>query len=168
MRNFCLSIISEFFLLSSSVCREPTVYTNFLTWPDFFYFWDSLFGQVYNTALCLKKISQKWMACVFDNTNLHKISQNVCLINTHIILCIYMADVSASYRMSFDDHSCVKCCIFIKLSQIMCPIIIYILIYQHAKCYCRFWKALWLNALFGNFHILLHAWNVSKLLQIVY
>ena len=56
-----------------------------------------------------------------------------------------------------DEHLCLKCCIFIKLSQIVCLIYVHILICQHAKCDCRFSD---LIAFLGNFHILLHVWHV--------
>ena len=46
-----------------------------------------------------------------------------------------------------DDHSCLKCYIFTKVSQIMCLIDVHILVCQHAKCDCRF-------ALFENFWLL--------------
>ena len=39
-----------------------------------------------------------------------------------------------------DEHSCLKCCIFTKLSQIVCLITVQILVCQHAKYDGRLWK----------------------------
>ena len=56
-----------------------------------------------------------------------------------------------------DDLSCLNCFISTKLSQIVCLINVYILLCQYSKCYGRLSN---LMCFFGNFHILLHVWNV--------
>ena len=83
-----------------------------------------------------------------------KLSQNVCLIDAYIS-CIFMPDVTAIYGTPLDfiaffwvfsyiidEYSCLKYCIFTKLSQIMYLIDVHILVCQHAKYDCMLWKVL--------------------------
>ena len=35
---------------------------------------------------------------------------------------------------------CLECCIFAKISQIVCLVNVHILIFQIVKCVCRLWK----------------------------
>ena len=101
-----------------------------LIWPDFLNFQDSLFGHVRNIALCLKIISQKWMVFVFGKTKLHK-TFTECMSNlyTNFDISIYQMWLQVtegslvsliflvfSYINITDDHSCLKYCIFTKLS----------------------------------------------------
>ena len=94
-----------------------------------------------------------------------------------------MPDVTASYGMSltllrflgiFIHNSCLKCSIFIKLSQIVCLVNVHILIYHHANCDCSLWKVVLLsNAFFWYFfHILctayLKRYNYIKHSQTLY
>ena len=51
----------------------------------------------------------------------------------------------------YDDHSCLKCCISFKLSQIMCLIDVNILVCQKAKCYYRLCKIIWINSVVWEF-----------------
>ena len=48
-------------------------------------------------------------------------------------------------------YSCLKYCIFTKLSQIVCLIDVHILVCQHAKCDWWLWKVLWFNWIFWVF-----------------
>ena len=68
-----------------------------------------------------------------------------------------------------DEYSCLKYCIFTKLSQMVCLINMYILKCQHAKCDCLLWKVLWFHFLFLRiFHTIttcLKRYNFIKLLQ---
>ena len=97
----------------------------------------------------------------------------MCLINTHIMIywhvrhncklwqvhrfyCFFM-----EFSYIIDDHSCLKYIFSTKLSQIVCLINLKLLVCQHDKCDCWLWKVNWFNRfVFGNFHILLHVWNV--------
>ena len=102
-----------------------------------------------------------------------KLSQNVCLMNTHILMYWYARFNCKLWRVHWfycvfwifsyiiDDNSCLNCCISTKLPLFMyliSDINVHILIRQHVKCDCRLWKILWF---FGNFHILLQLWNVT-------
>ena len=74
-----------------------------------------------------------------------KLSQNVSLINTQNLIYLYARCNSKLWKALWfycvfwvfsymiDDHSCLKFCIFTKLSQIMCLINLYIFKCQHAK-----------------------------------
>ena len=75
IRNVCLSVISEFCLLS--VCSVPTIFD----------FRDPLFGQDKNIDLCLKKYYKNERHLRLITNSFTKLSQNVCLINTHILTC---------------------------------------------------------------------------------
>ena len=50
--------------------------------------------------------------------------------------------------------------IFTKLAQNVCLINIHIFIYQHARCHCRLWNALWFYCVFGHFYTLLLTINI--------
>ena len=79
-----------------------------------------------------------------------------------------MPDVTANYGMPIDfimffcvysdiidEHLCLKCCIFTKLSQFVYLINVHILMCQHAKCNCGLWKVLLFNYVLWEFFILL-------------
>ena len=114
--------------------------------PQWDYFWDRFSGQVGNTAICLRKRYHKMRFVTYIFT---KLAQNVCPINTHILIyqhtrCnwkLWKAQWLYSFFLVFsyiiDDYSCLKNCIFIKISLIMCVIIVDILICQHARCDCK-------------------------------
>ena len=89
-----------------------------------------------------------------------KLSQNLCLINTHILTywharcgckswnAFWFYCVFRVFSYINDNYSCLKYCIFTKLSQIVCLINIHILVCQHAKCACRLWKVFYLICVF--------------------
>ena len=52
-----------------------------------------------------------------------------------------------------DEHSCLKYCIYTKLSQIMCLINVHILVCQLAKYDCWLWKVLSFNCIFWDYFI---------------
>ena len=107
--------------------------------------------------------NERYLCLVTHSFTKH--SQNVCLINTHILVNRYprcdckLWNASWSYRVFWvfsyigDEHSCLKYCIFTKLSQIVYPINVHILVCQHARCDCRLWKILWFYAFLENFHV---------------
>ena len=92
--------------------------------------------------------SQKWAVFAFGSHILTKLSQNVCLNNTHIWIWIYWhatCDCNLWNALWFYciykvfsyiiiDHSYLNCCISAKLSLIKCLISTRILIYRHARC----------------------------------
>ena len=62
-----------------------------------------------------------------------------------------------------ERHLCLVLHICTKLSQNVCLINTQILVYWHAKCNCKLWKALWFYCIFGYFHTLLtsiHVWSI--------
>ena len=80
-----------------------------------------------------------------------KHSQNVCLINTHVLMYQYAIFNSKLWKSNwfcgvfwyihFDDHSCLKCCISTKLSQMVSliqHIFLYVDIPDVTKGYGRF------------------------------
>ena len=88
-----------------------------------------------------------------------KLSQNMCPINTHILLywyarcncklwfnCIFL-----EFSYIIDEHLGLKYFIFTKLSQIVSLINVHIFVCQHIKCDCWLWKVLWCNAFFVIF-----------------
>ena len=99
----------------------------------------------------------------FNGISFTKLSQNVCLINTHILIywharCIckfwkalWFYCVFRVFSYIIGEYSCQKYYIFTKLSQIVCLINMYILKCQHAKCDCWLWKVLWFNCIFWVF-----------------
>ena len=113
---------------------------------NFRFFW-----QVGNTALCLKKCHKNERNMCLVTHVFINFSQNVCLISTHILIycharCNYKLWKAHWFRCVFkefsyiiDDHSCLKCCIFTKLSHI----VRHILVCQHARCDFRLWKVFW-------------------------
>ena len=119
---------------------------------------DFLHGMEINIPLYVWKtwenILQKRASFAFDSTYCH--SQNVCLLNSHILIYWYarcdckLCDAHWFYCVFWvfsyiiDDHSCLKCWISTKLSQIVCLINNYILVCQNAKCDC------WLSKVFLN------------------
>ena len=94
-----------------------------------------------------------------------KLSHNVCLIKTHILiyrharcncklwkaLWFYCVFWVLSYII--DEFSCLKYCIFTKLSQIVYLINIQIFLCQHAKCDCRLWKVFYSICVLCEFFI---------------
>ena len=92
-----------------------------------------------------------------------KLSQNVCLINTHILIYWHARCDCKLWKLLWfycvffwvfsyiiDEYSCLKYCIFTKHSQIVCLINVYILEYQHAKYDCWLWQVFYF-AFFKNF-----------------
>ena len=77
-----------------------------------------------------------------------KLLRNMCLMQTLIYwyarwdckLCNTIWFYCAFWVFSniINVHSCLNCCIFTKLSQIVCLINIHILVCQPAKCYCSY------------------------------
>ena len=47
------------------------------------------------------------------------------------------------FSYTFDEHSCLKYCIFTKVSQIVCIINVHFLVCQHAKYDSSLWNVLW-------------------------
>ena len=94
-----------------------------------------------------------------------KLSQNVYLINTHILiyryarcnckLCkfLWFCCVFLAFSYIIDDHSCLNCLICAKLSHILCPIDTHILACQNAKFNCKLWQVLWFNTFFGEIFV---------------
>ena len=66
----------------------------------------------------------------------------------------------------FDEYSCLKCCIFTKLSRIVCLIIIHILVYQHARCDRKLWNALWFYCVF--LWIFIHFWRLFIMSEVLF
>ena len=132
-----------------SVCSASTAYTNLCTGLKYFlkipyFIWNHpkvarflIFEAVFlgRTATLSENISQKWASLAFGSIYLHKLSQNVCLIKTHILTywharcnCVLWSDpwfccVFQEFSYIVDDYLCLKYCIFTKLSQIVCLII---------------------------------------------
>ena len=91
----------------------------------------------------------------------------ICLVNTYILNYWYARCdcklwnvfwcycVFRVFSYIIDEHWCLNCCKFIKLSQIVCLINPHILVCRHAKSYCRVWNVIWFNCVFfGNFHMI--------------
>ena len=55
---------------------------------------------------------------------------------------------------TINDYSCLRCCIFTKLSQIACLINVHVLKFQYAKYDCRLWKVFWFNYFFLEFYMI--------------
>ena len=60
------------------------------------------------------------------------------------------------------EHSCLKCCSFTKLLQIVFLINVQMFIWLYARCSYKLRKLLWFNWFLGNFYV----WNFIKLSQI--
>ena len=103
--------------------------------------------------------------------------------NSHTFWSIDKLDVTAIYGKPLDfiaffwvfsyiidDHSFLKCCISTKLSQIVCPIIVHILVCQNVKCVYRLRMVLWFNCVFWEFSYIstcLKRYNFTKHLKII-
>ena len=137
-----------------------------------FDFRDRFIGQAGNTALCLKNNITK-MGLVVHNFTKH--SQNVCLINIHILMyrharydcklwnAFWFYNVFWALSYIINDHSCLNCCISTKLSLIICLISTHILTYRHARCHSKLWNASWFYSIFFEFFTQLtniHVWSV--------
>ena len=151
--SICLSVVQLVYLSVAPgyiVClsRQGILYYR----GPIFDYWDSLFGQGKNIALCLKMISKTLTAFEFGCTLLQQILQNVWLINTHILIywhvrcncelwkALWFYCVFWVFSYFIDEFSCLKYCIFTKLLQIVCLINVNILVCQNAKCgYIRLW-----------------------------
>ena len=98
-----------------------------------------------------------------------KLSQNVCLINTNILMyqharcdcklwkALWFYWVFCVFSYIFDDHLCLNCCIFTKLS------LIEYLINSNTniRCVCNLWNTLWFYWFFLG--IFIHFWWPSCL-----
>ena len=51
--------------------------------------------------------------------------------------------VFLEFSYKIDNQSCLKCCIFTKLSQIVRLINVHILVCRYARCNYRLWKVTW-------------------------
>ena len=68
IRKFCLSFWNSI----CCCCLLSVVFWHCLCIVAEFLIFETIFGQISNTTLCLKKKSQKWTTFVFGNTNLHQ------------------------------------------------------------------------------------------------
>ena len=119
-------------------CRVISIYYKFLKVRfitivdpkgDRFLISNTVFLSRYGyTALCLKNISQKGTRLCLVAYIFTKLSQNVCLINTHILIyryarCDYKLwnafDLIWAFSYIIIDLSCLNCCISTKLSLIV-------------------------------------------------
>ena len=146
-----------------NVCLSVTVVVYFLLLKISYIILDdkfSIFLQAGNTALCLKNITK--ILHIFT-----KLSQNVCIINVHILIYRHAScgcklwRAHCLYHIFFFfqiivDHSWLKCCIFTKLSQTLWLIYIHILNVNIPDVSARYGRLYELNAFFGNLQILLY------------
>ena len=119
-----------------------------------FDYWDTL-GRSKSLYYVWKKYRKNERHLCLEAQFFTKLSQNVCLINTHILIywyakynnklwkALWFYFVFRVFSDIIDEHSCLKYFIYTKLSQIMCPIDLQILICQHAKYDSRLWKVFW-------------------------
>ena len=115
------------------------------------------------TYVCKKYHKNEWHLSLVAHT-FTQLLHNMCLINTHIFIYWYVRCNCKLWKALWfycifsyiiDEYSCLKYCIFTKLSQIVCLINVHILDYQHAKCDCWLWKVLWFDCVFlWIFHII--------------
>ena len=87
----------------------------------------------------------------------------MCLINTHILIyrqarydcnlwkALWFHCVFWVFLYIIDKHTCLKYCIFTKLSQIVYHINMHIWICQHTRSACKLWNASWLYYVFSKF-----------------
>ena len=125
----------------------------------------------------------EWQLCLVAHSFI-KLSQNVFLINTHILIysnarcnskLLYFYCFFRVFSYIIDYHLCLNCCISTNLSQIVCLINLHILVCQHAKCNCRLYRrfsdSITLKFYFYGFFFYiityLRRYNFIKLLQIV-
>ena len=106
-------------------------------------------GRTATLPYVWKTISQKWAPFAIGSTSLHQtFTEYVSNQYTHfdilicqmrlqvmeqllILLCIFWV-----FSYIIDKHSCLKYCIFTKLSQIVYLIDVHVLLYEYAKCNC--------------------------------
>ena len=137
------------------------------------------------TALCLKKYHKNERHLCLVAYIFTKLSQNVCIIITHILMYWFarcnckLCVVSWFYYISWvflyiiiDNHfmSELIYSTSTKLSQIVCLINVHILECQHVKCDCRLWMALWFDAFFWELSYIitsLKRYYLTKVLQIM-
>ena len=93
------------------------------------------------------------------------LSQNICLINTHILIYWYARcdcklwnslrfyNVFWAFSYIIIEHSCLYCCISTKHSLIIWLINTHIVIYWHARCHSKLWKAFWFYFVFFLFFL---------------
>ena len=116
LRNVCLSIISEFCLsVGRSVCRASTAYTSFCR------------GLKY-----LLKV--RYIILNYPNVARFLISEILCLGRAKILTYVWKKYHKTERHLSLVTHN------FTKLSQNVCLISTYILIYRYARCNCKLWK----------------------------
>ena len=91
---------------------------------------------------------------------LTKLSQNLYLINTHIFMYRYARCSCNLWISPWFDCVFWVFSYFFKLSLVVCLINLNILVCQNAKCTAGYGRFTDLIEFLGNFHILLHVWNV--------
>ena len=113
-----------------------------------------------------KKYHKNEQHLCYVKHNSTKLSQNVNLINIHILIyryaryncklwkALWFHRVFWVFSYIIDEHSRLKCCIFTKLSHIVCLINVHILISQYTKHDCSLWKVLLFNCFFYMFETL--------------
>ena len=113
-----------------------------------FLIFETVFLSRATTLPYVKKISQKWVAFTFGSIYLHQ-TFTECVSNQYaqywharcdrkLWKAIWFFSVLWVFSYIIYDYSCLKCCIFTKLSQIVWKF--HILVCQHAKCDPMLWK----------------------------
>ena len=145
-----------------------------------FWFSRQFSGQVGNTDLCLKSVSQKWATFAFGSTYLHQ-SFTKCMSNLYtnfeILTCqmrLQVMEWPLILLRFFEYVHILLLTIHVwivvsppKLSIMMCLINIHMLIYQHARNYSKLWNSTLFYYFFWEFWpklINVHVWSaVSSL-----
>ena len=73
--------------------------------------------------------------------------------------------VNCEFSRLIVDYLCMNCCIFTKISQIVCLISKHFLVCRYTRSSSRLWKVIWFNCIFWGF--LYFYTFITKLLQIV-
>ena len=193
LRNDCLSVIPELYLSSvvvicvlapayTSVCRglkySPKARYIIVVDPlwDRYLIFETVFLGRSATLPYVWKIHHKneQNFCLVAH-NFDKFSQNVCLVNTYILIywharydcklwnTLWFYYVFWAFSCIIIDRSCLNSCTFTKLWLIRCLINIRTLIYWHARCHSKLWNAYWYYSVFCEFctHLTnIHVWSV--------
>ena len=122
-------------------------------WPELqfsIFFWTWWAG--------LKKYSKNERHLCLVRHSFNKISQNMCLINTHILVYRYARCNFSLWNapwfycvffwVFFIHNWSLNHSIFSKLSRVVCLINVHSFLCQLSKCGCRLWKFLWFNWFF--------------------
>ena len=127
------TVINEGRVQNLLFCKHKYLLKNTVFYPilslrgRIFDFWDSLFGQVKNIALCQKKYHKNVQQLCLVTHSFAQLSQNVCLINTHILInwyarcnckiwkVLWFYSIFLVFSHIIYEHSCLKCCIYTKL-----------------------------------------------------